>query len=454
MIDDDLESAPEREFGATTLLRARSQTRPAPRLGGTSAAEVFRPLIQAILGAGTPVRFEFWDGTSLGPAAGPGAMWVQSPDVVRRILWAPDEIGLGRAFVSGDVDIDGDLIAVLADLQRALPDRSHLGIAAVVAATRSAWRLGALGRPLPVPIEEARPTGVRHSRSRDARAVRNHYDVGNEFYRLVLGPSMTYSCARFTQPDMTLEQAQTAKHDLVCHKLGLAERTGVRLLDVGCGWGSMAMHAAARFNAKVLGITLSNPQAQLARQRIAEAGLGDQVEIRVQDYRDLSGESFDAISSIGMFEHVGKERMAEYFATLRNVLVPGGRLLNHAISTPEGSKLGRRSFIGRYVFPDGELIDVGEVVLGMQRAGFELRDVESLREHYALTLRTWLANLEDAWDDAVAQVGIARARIWRLYMAASVNGFEDGGIAVHQVLGVVPKPGGSSGMPPTRRNWD
>jgi cyclopropane-fatty-acyl-phospholipid synthase len=227
----------------------------------------------------------------------------------------------------------------------------------------------------------------------------------------------------------------------------------MRLLDVGCGWGSMALHAAANYDASVVGITLSREQASLARRRVAAAGLDDRVEIRVQDYRDLGGERFDAISSIGMFEHVGKARTAQYFETLRAVLVPGGRLLNHAISEPGGSKLGRWSFFGRYVFPDGELLDVGDSVLAMERAGFECRDVESLREHYALTLRAWVANLESNWDAAVAEAGLARARIWRLYMAGSVNGFEDGGIGVHQVLGVVPAAGGASRMPPTRESW-
>jgi cyclopropane-fatty-acyl-phospholipid synthase len=214
----------------------------------------------------------------------------------------------------------------------------------------------------------------------------------------------------------------------------------------------MALHAAASCGATVVGITLSEEQATYARKRVAEAGLGDHVEIRVQDYRDLRGERFDAITSIGMFEHVGKVRTAQYFETLHGLLEPGGRLLNHAISEQGGSKLRSWSFFGRYVFPDGELLDVGDVVLAMERAGFECRDVESLREHYALTLRCWVANLEANWEAAVREVGLTRARIWRLYMAGSVIGFENGGIAVHQVLGVVPDAG-RSGMPRTRSAW-
>jgi cyclopropane-fatty-acyl-phospholipid synthase len=264
---------------------------------------------------------------------------------------------------------------------------------------------------------------------------------------------MTYSCARFTDGSPGLEDAQAAKHELVCRKLGLHERPGMRLLDVGCGWGSMALHAATVHGAAVVGVTISEAQAELARKRVAEAGLTGRVEIRLQDYRDLGGEMFDAVCSIGMFEHVGAAQTARYFETLRALLRPQGRLLNHAISTVGGSGLSRRSFIGRYVFPDGELIDVGEVVLAMQRAGFEVRDVESLREHYAKTLRAWLANLESGWERAVSLVGEARARIWRLYMAGSALAFDDGGISVHQVLGVVPGPGGRSGMPATRRDW-
>jgi len=278
--------------------------------------------------------------------------------------------------------------------------------------------------------------------------------VGNDFYELVLGPSWTYSCARFVTPSTTLEEAQAAKYELICRKLGLDERPGSRLLDVGCGWGSMAIHAARNHGARVVGVALSHEQVDKARERVREAGLEDSIEIRYQDYRDLRGEQFDAISSIGMFEHVGTVRTAQYFATLRELLVPTGRLLNHAISSTDGSRLGNRTFIGRYVFPDGELLDVGQVVLAMERAGFEVRDLESLREHYSRTLHCWVANLEAHWDEAVALVGRARADIWRLYMAGSAIGFDDGGIAVHQVLGVVPTEDGTSGMPRTRSGWD
>ncbi|MET0458561.1 MAG: cyclopropane-fatty-acyl-phospholipid synthase family protein, partial [Ilumatobacteraceae bacterium] len=330
----------------------------------------------------------------------------------------------------------------------------RFGISAAPAAARAARKLGLIAPPLPPPPEEVRLKGWRHSLRRDAEAIGHHYDVGNDFYRLVLGPAMTYSCARFVEPTMDLADAQAAKHELICRKLGLDDHPGGRLLDVGCGWGSMAIHAATHHDVSVVGITISEAQAALARERVAAAGVADRVEIRLQDYRLLAGEQFDAISSIGMSEHVGEKQLARYFDVLHAALLPQGRLLNHAISSTGGSKLGRTSFMGRYVFPDGELIDVGETVLAMERAGFEVRDVESLREHYAQTLRAWIANLESNWDEAVSLVGVARARIWRLYMAGSVVGFTDGGIAIHQVLGVVPTADGASGMPRTSRDWE
>ena len=423
-----------------------------PRHQRKNAAHALAPLIESLLGGQVPVRFELWDGSGFGPTDGLGTLHVRSSDALRRILWAPGELGVGRAYVAGDIEVTGDLVAMFTSLHAAAPRDLRVGLRAVPAAMAAAYRAGAIGLPLPTPAEEARVGGLQHSRRRDTQVVTHHYDVGNAFYELILGPSMTYSCARFAEPGFDLEQAQDSKHELTCRKLGLAERKSSRLLDVGCGWGAMAIHAAKHYGATVVGVTLSEAQASYARQRVAEAGLSDQVNIRVQDYRDLGGEHFDAISSIGMFEHVGKVRTAQYFRTLHSLLVPGGRLLNHAISELGGSKLNRWSFFGRYIFPDGELLDVGDTMLAMERAGFECRDVESLREHYALTLRRWVANLEANWDAAVEQVGLTRARIWRLYLAGCVIGFENGGMSVHQVLGVVPDAG-RSGMPGTRSAW-
>jgi cyclopropane-fatty-acyl-phospholipid synthase len=372
---------------------------------------------------------------------------------VRRILWSPNQLGLGRAYVTGDIDIDGDLFWVLETLRDAVPPGVRFGGRAVAAAFAAAARLRVFGGPPPPPPEEARRSGLRHSKARDAAAISHHYDVGNDFYRIVLGPAMTYSCARFAEPNMTLAEAQASKHDLICRKLGLHEASGKRLLDVGCGWGSLVIHAATNYDVEVVGVTISEAQVELARRRVAEAGLEKRVDIRLQDYRDLQGETFDAIASVGMFEHVGARRMALYFERLHDLLPPTGRLLNHAISSVNDSAMSRRSFIGRYVFPDGELIDVGRVQQAMEQVGFEVRDVESLREHYATTLRHWVANLEAQWDRAVSLAGMARARIWRLYMAGSAIGFSDGGISVHQVLGVKHAATGASGMPVTRRDW-
>ena len=415
------------------------------------AAGALDPVLTALIGP-APVRFDLWDGSAWGAEDAPATIRLRSPDALRRVVWAPGELGIARAFVAEDLDVDGDIYEALRALR---PAGRTLRKAwrSVPRATIAAKRLGVVGRPLPPPPEELRPHGRRHSSRRDAAVVGHHYDVGNDFYELVLGPSLTYSCARFSRAGMSLAEAQDSKHDLVCRKLGLQDRSGMRLLDVGCGWGSLALHAARTYGCRVVGVTISEQQLQAARRRVDQAGLGDQVDIRLQDYRRLDGEEFDAISSIGMSEHVGHERIDEYFAVLRSLLVPGGRMLNHAISAVGSSRIGRRTFMGRYVFPDGELLDVADTVSSMERVGFEVRDVEGLREHYAVTLRAWVANLEQHWDDAVALVGVRRARVWRLYMAASAIGFEDGGLGVHQVLGVVPAPTGASGMPPTRDDW-
>ena len=419
------------------------------------AADVLRDLIAGLLGGARPVRIRCWDDCELGPPDSDVTILVRSPDALRRLLWAPNELGLGRAYVAGDLDIDGDVYALL-QLRDRLGDeaageeiRLDLGPKGWLRTARAARQLGLLGGPLPAPAEEARLRGRRHDPRRDAAAIAHHYDVGNDFYRLVLGPSMTYSCAYFETSDSTLEQAQEAKYELVCRKLGL--RSGMRLLDVGCGWGGMVLHAAQRHGVQALGITLSTEQCELARRRVEEAGLSDRVRIERRDYRDLREGGFDAISSIGMFEHVGLSRLAEYFRDLRVLLKPGGRLLNHGISRPPGrSRFERRSFIERYVFPDGELHEVGTVVSAMQQQGFEVRDVESLREHYARTLRAWVRNLEADWDVAQRLVGPPRARIWRLYMAGSAVGFEAGRTSIHQVVAVRPHADGRSEMPLTR----
>ena len=373
---------------------------------------------------------------------------LRSPEALRRIVTAPGELGFARAYVAGDLDIEGDVYEALELLERRRGLSRLLPELLPVVRDRGIDAL----RPLPPPPEEARLRGRRHSKARDAAAIAHHYDVSNGFYRLVLGPSLTYSCAVFADPAATLEEAQEAKHELVARKLGLGE--GMRLLDVGCGWGSMLVHAAERHGVSGVGITNSRRQAELARERVRAAGLGDRIEIHLADYRDVSDGPYDAVSSIGMVEHVGHAQLELYLARLHALLRPEGRLLIQGIGRPPRRRrlLPRRTFVNRYVFPDGDLQEVGTVVSRMQAAGLELRHVESLREHYALTLRHWVGNLESSWDEAVAEVGIARARIWRLYMAGSALGFEAGRLQVHQLL-AVRSDRGASGMPVRRGVW-
>jgi len=436
----------------------------------TDAALLLAPLARRLLGGSLPVRLQAWDGSVVGPdvprgagalvdeadsAGGDVTIVVRSPNALRRILFAPGELGLARAYVAGDIDVEGDIFALL-DLRKGLGEaQEHVAVGTTIGdlggLVRTVRRLGALGRPLPPPAEESRPRGRLHSRRRDSAAISHHYDVGNDFYRLVLGPALTYSCAYWPAGVDDLADAQAAKHELVCRKLGLTE--GMRVLDIGCGWGSFVIHAARHHGVRALGVTLSTEQAARARERVAEAGLSDRVEIRVQDYRDVPDEPFDAVASVGMFEHVGADQAATYAATISRLVRPGGRVLNHAISRPDPSDdagIDRRSFIGRYVFPDAALHEVGQVVSTLQGAGLEVRDVESLREHYARTLRAWVANLEADWDRAQRLVGPGRARTWRLYMAGSAAAFEANRISIHQVLAVRPHADGTSAFPATR----
>jgi cyclopropane-fatty-acyl-phospholipid synthase len=406
-------------------------------------------LVEQLVGRDLPIHVTAWDGTDLGPPDAPAALVVHSPDAIRRIVTAPGELGFARAYVAGDVDIQGDIFEVLG-LRDRLPE-VKLTPRQILHLLRG-MSIADL-RPLPPPPEEIRLRGSRHSKERDAAAIAAHYDVGNDFYRLVLGPTMTYSCAVFEQEDTTLDEAQAAKYELICRKLGL--EPGMRLLDVGCGWGGMVIHAARHHGVRAVGVTLSRAQQELASKRVSEAGLSDLVEIRLQDYREVTDGPYDAISSIGMFEHVGEARTAEYFTNLHRLLRPQGRLLNHAIARRPSkgrAAVHPRGFIHRYVFPDGELLEVGSAVSAMQRAGFEVRHEENLREHYARTLRQWVANLEHRWDEAVGLTSEARARIWRLYMAGSAVLFDAGEIQIHQVL-ATRSDGGRSGMP-RRPGWD
>ncbi|MCY1143936.1 cyclopropane-fatty-acyl-phospholipid synthase [Actinoplanes sp. Pm04-4] len=420
-----------------------------------TTATKLQGVLEALLQTPLPVRIRAWDGSTAGPFDAP-VLIIRHRRALRRLMWQPNELGLARAYVAGELDVEGDLYDALNRLSALLwraPDVKDVPIRHVAG---DLVRLGVLGTQPKPPPEEMVVTGARHSKRRDRQAISHHYNVGNDFYRLVLGPSMVYSCAYWTsdEPGYGLADAQRDKLDLICRKLGL--QPGQRLLDVGCGWGSLAIHAAREYGVHVVGITLSTEQAEYARKQVAEAGLTGQVEIRVEDYRDLEDGPYDAISSVGMAEHVGTEPYAEYAAILYAQLKPGGRLLNHQISRlhlPPKQPHQARSFIDAYVFPDGELAPVGTTVTLLEQAGFEVRDVHALREHYGRTLRAWVADLEANWKEAVELTTPGRARVWRLYMAASALAFEQARIGVNQVLAVKDHRDGAADMPPTRGDY-
>ncbi|MFF0386985.1 class I SAM-dependent methyltransferase [Streptomyces sp. NPDC004286] len=430
------------------------------------AASRLVSVAEQLLGAPLPLRVRAWDGSQAGPPGAP-VIVVRNRRALRRMLFKPGELGMARAWVAGDLDIEGDLYTALGAMAGLLWEhdddsegRSLLDTVrdpAARAAVRELIRL--VGPPLPPapPREEVRRRRHLHTRRTDKRAISHHYDVGNDFYALVLGPSMVYSCAYWEAPETgaSLESAQRDKLELVSLKLGL--KPGQRLLDVGCGWGSMAIHAAREHGVHVVGITLSQEQAAFARKRVADEGLTDRVEIRVQDYRDVRDGPYDAISSIGMAEHVGADGYLDYARDLYGLLKPGGRLLNHQIARrPQRDETAYEvdAFIDSYVFPDGELAPLGTTVTQLERAGFEVRDVESLREHYARTLRAWVTNLEGDWERATRLAGFGRARVWRLYMAASALAFERAQIGVNQVLAVRTPESGASGLPARTRTWN
>jgi cyclopropane-fatty-acyl-phospholipid synthase len=409
-------------------------------------AGVLSELFELLLDRRAPLDFRGYDGSSVKRPDAVAVIEARSPKLFGHLLRAPIQLGLVRAYVTGALDVQGDLHAALR-VMFTCARRPRAADAARLLAATAAWRgvPGAL-----VPAEEAparwRRGLLAHTRGRDAAAIAHHYDLSNRFYRLLLGPSMAYSCAVFERPTMTLEQAQAEKFDLVCRKLDL--RPGQRLLDVGAGWGGMVIHAAANYGVRAIGVTLSRAQADWAQRSIADAGLSKHAQVRQLDCRDLGGELFDAISSIGAMEHFGTRQLGRHFGEMAARLRPEGRMLNHCITRPsnrEGHRPG--PFIDRYVFPDGELQGPGMVIGAMHDHGFEVRHEESLREHYALTLRAWGSNLESNWTRAVAEVGEQRARVWRLYMAACCVGFELNHVQIHQMLGVRTSPSGRSGMP-------
>jgi cyclopropane-fatty-acyl-phospholipid synthase len=415
-------------------------------------AEIF----ESIAGPGAPVEFVAYDGSHAGTPGSDVKVTVRSPVAVAYLAQAPGSLGLARAYVAGHLDIDGDMYEALVRMSKV--QTLNLGLA------EKLRLLQALGGPklllhrMPPPPQEVRISrrwlsGRLHTKGRDANAISHHYDVSNRFYEWVLGPSMAYTCACYPHDDATLEEAQATKFDLVARKVGLQE--GMRLLDVGCGWGGMVMHAAREYGVKALGVTLSAQQAAWAQAAIEREGLSKLAEVRHLDYRDVTETDFDAVSSIGLTEHIGKQNLPAYFAFLYSKLKPGGRLLNHCITRPDNIEppIRRGGFINRYVFPDGELEGPGYLISLMHDTGFEVRHEENLREHYAKTLAAWCANLDAHWPEAVEEVGQGTARVWRLYMAGSRLGFDTNHIELHQVLGVRLMSEGRSGMP-LRPDWE
>ena len=411
-------------------------------------------IVDALAGDDLKIRFTAYDGSATGPEDAPIGMHLASPRGTTYLATAPTDpdLGMARAYVSGDLTLSGvhpgdpyEALKAIADGMQ-LQRPPALTLAAIMRSL--GWETL---RPVAPPPQEALPKwrrtaqGLRHSKTRDAEAIHSHYDVSNTFYEHVLGESMTYTCAYYPEVDATLGQAQEDKYQLVFDKLGL--RAGDRLLDVGCGWAGMVRFAARR-GVHALGATLSQEQAEWGQAAIVREGLQELAEVRHCDYRDVRDTGFNAVSSIGLTEHIGIAQYPAYFAFIKDKLVPGGRLLNHCITRPGNDRrMMTGSFIDRYVFPDGELIGSGTIISEIQDAGLEVRHEENLREHYALTLRDWNRNLVEHWDECVAEIGEGSAKLWGLYMAGSRLGFERNVVQLHQVLAVKLGDAGAAGFP-------
>jgi cyclopropane-fatty-acyl-phospholipid synthase len=401
-----------------------------------------------------PLKFTAYDGSSAGPEEATIGLDLLTPRGTTYLATAPGELGLARAYVSGDVELHGVHPGDPYELLRALADKMDFKRppARVLANIVRSIGLEHL-KPIAPPPQEALPRwrrmaeGLRHSKTRDAEAIHHHYDVSNTFYEWVLGPSMTYTCACYPNPDASLEEAQENKYRLVFDKLRL--NPGDRLLDVGCGWGGMVRHGV-----KAIGVTLSKEQAAWAQKAIAEDGLTDLAEVRHGDYRDVVETGFDAVSSIGLTEHIGVQNYPSYFGFLQSKMRTGALLLNHCITRPDNRATANAGgFIDRYVFPDGELTGSGRIITEAQDVGLEVVHEENLRHHYALTLRDWCRNLVEHWDEAVEEVGLPTAKVWGLYMAGSRLGFETNVVQLHQVLAVKLDEAGNDGGLPLRQWW-
>jgi cyclopropane-fatty-acyl-phospholipid synthase len=414
-------------------------------------AEAARPFI----GGDLPVRLQLWDGSVAGPEDAPLVV-LRSPDALRRLLWHPGELGAAQAYVTGDLDVpaqDGwDLDSALTHAFAVGKARGLEGVRrsplALVQALRTAAGLGVLGAPPKLPASQARVKGRLHSAIRDRRAISHHYDLSNEFYAAILDPSMAYSCGYHDNAHTILEDAQRAKLDLVCTKLGLDP--GMRMLDVGCGWGSLSLHAAEHFGANVVGVTIAAEQKKFIDARIAERGLGDRVEIRLQDYREVPQRGhFDAVGSLEMGEHVGEANYPTYVKVLQGAVRPGGRVLVQQMSRT-GRHPGGGPFIESFIAPDMHMRPVGETVAHLERGGLEVRDVHALREHYVLTVAGWLERFEASVPRLTELVGEEVVRVWRLYLVGGSMAFRDGRMRVDQILAV--RPGAAHSLP-AQRSW-
>jgi cyclopropane-fatty-acyl-phospholipid synthase len=396
---------------------------------------VLAAAVQRLVGDDLPVGLRAWDGSEVaGSAPGAPTLVLRNRRALRRILWRPDELGLARAYVSGDLDVDGDLADGLRRVWAFARERGrvHVGMRDRIEAVGTAARLGVFGPPPRPPASEARIHGPLHSRARDRAVISHHYDLSNDFYALVLDESMAYSSAYYERDDLSLADAQRAKFELVCTKLEL--RPGMRMLDVGCGWGSLSIHAARHHGVHVTGITLSREQLDFARKRAAEVGVSDLVDFRLLDYRDLHDHGFDAAASLEMGEHVGDEQYPTFVATVHRALLPGAPFLVQQMSRAAGDSPGGGPFIEAYIAPDMHMRPLGETIGLLEAGGFEVRGVQALREHYVRTGEAWLATLEDRWDDVVELVGEETARVWRLYLVGGCLAFEERRMGVDQIL--------------------
>jgi cyclopropane-fatty-acyl-phospholipid synthase len=411
-------------------------------------------VLERLLPTGSGLAVRLWDGTRWNADGDPTrpTLVLREPGALAAMLKPPFDLSAGEAFLHGEIDVEGSLEAAFAAIDELDPHLSLLDWPRLALEVAGIQRRGA-----PRSTLMARLRGRAHTRSRDRAAIAHHYDVSNAFYRLWLDARMVYSCAYFPDGGETLDAAQEAKLDLICRKLSLVPDD--RLLDIGCGWGALVVFAAQRYGVSALGVTLSEAQCQEARERVAAAGIADRVRVELLDYRDVRGE-FDKIASVGMSEHVGRERLGDYFRAAWERLAPRGLMLEHAITSgPLGTDRRSSSVISgefsrRYVFPDGEILPLGEKLQAAESLGFEVRDVEDLREHYAITLRRWVRNLEANIDLAEREVGPERTRLWRLFMSAAAHQFAIGQIAIHQALLAKPDARGRVDLPRSRAALD